>query len=172
MSILKPEVNEKDHAQGPESASIEIVEFGDYECPHCGEAYPVIKKIQKIFGNQIRFVFRNFPLSESHAYAYPAALASEAAAVQNKFWEMHDAIFENQNRINEDLFKALAKNIGLNEEAFERDIESNDIIKKVEDDFESGMRSGVNGTPSFYVNGHKFDGSVIDLFDMLKESAS
>jgi len=171
MSTLKPAVSEKDHTHGGQSASIEIVEFGDYECPHCGNAYPIVKEIEETFGDQIKFIFRNFPLQEAHPLAFPAALAAEAAAVQGKFWEMHDAIYENQYRLSEDIFAELAETIGLDLDKFKEDSESNEIQQKVEDDFESGIRSGVNGTPSFYVNGTKFDGGVMDLYEMLKESA-
>jgi len=171
MGTLKPEVSSKDHIEGSESASITIVEYGDYQCPHCAYAYPVIKEIQQTFGNQIRFVFRHFPLQESHELAFPAALAAEAATLQGKFWEMHDAIYENQYRLSEDLFEELAETIGLDVEQFQKDISADNLKEKVEDDFESGVRSGVNGTPSFYVNGTKFDGGPDELFEMLKESA-
>lgn len=170
MSTLKPEVGSQDHVQGTSSASIEIVEFGDYQCPHCGHAFPIIKEIQETFGDQIKFVFRNFPLKESHEFAFPAAIAAESAGLQNKFWEMHDAIYENQYRLADDLFEELAESIGLDLDQFNKDSESESILKKVEDDFESGIRSGVNGTPSFYVNNKKFDGGPEDLFETLKES--
>jgi len=171
-STLKPAVSDEDHVQGNSSAAIEIVEFGDYECPHCGHAYPIIKNIEQTFGNQIRFVFRNFPLSESHAYAFPAALAAEAAGLQDKFWEMHDGIYEHQDQIGEALFEDLAKSLGLDLEKFKEDVASKALKEKVESDFESGIRSGVNGTPSFYVNGEKFDGGAEDLLEMLKESTA
>jgi len=171
MSTLKPSVSEKDHVQGGESSSVEIVEFGDYECPHCGDAYPIVKEIQETFGDQIKFVFRNFPLQQAHPLAFPAAMVAEGAAAQGKFWEMHDAIFENQYRLSEEIFDELAETIGLDLDKFKEDSESDEIRQKVEDDFESGVRSGVNGTPSFYVNGTKFDGGVMDLYQMLKESA-
>lgn len=172
MSTLKPEVSSQDHIQGKESAAITIVEFGDYQCPYCGDAYPIVKEVQETFGDQIKLVFRNFPLQEAHEYAFDAALAAEAAALQDKFWEMHDAIYENQYRINGELFEELAETIGLDLEQFQKDIEADSVKQKVEGDFESGVRSGVNGTPSFYVNGTKFDGGASDLYQMLKESTS
>jgi protein-disulfide isomerase len=172
MSTLKPAVSSNDHVEGDTSAAIEIVEFGDYQCPHCGHAYPIIKEIQKTFGDQIKFIFRNFPLQEAHEYAFPAALAAEAAALQGKFWEMHDGIYENQDRIGDDLFDELAESIGLDLKKFKSDLKAPDLEARVEDDFESGIRSGVNGTPSFYVNGTKFDGGPEDLFEMLRDSAS
>ncbi|MCX2429180.1 MULTISPECIES: DsbA family protein [unclassified Pedobacter] len=171
MSTLKPAIGSSDHSEGSDSAAITIVEFGDYQCPHCAHAYPIIKEIQQAFGDQIRFVFRHFPLQESHAFAFQAALAAEAAALQGKFWEMHDAIYDNQYRLNDELFQELAETIGLDIEQFDEDINTEAVKQKVEDDFESGVRSGVNGTPSFYVNETKFDGGPEDLFEMLKENA-
>ena len=170
MSTLKPEVNNQDHVQGTESAAISIVEFGDYQCPHCGNAHPIMKEIEDAFGDQIKFVFRNFPLQESHELALPAAIAAEAAAMQGKFWEMHDALFENQYRLSDELFEELAETIGLDLDKFQKDSSLDQLKEKIENDFESGVRSGVNGTPSFYVNGTKFDGGATDLYQMLKES--
>lgn len=169
---LTPAVNEQDHVQGTNSAKVEIVEFGDYQCPYCGDAHPILQEIEDTFGEQISFVFRNFPLQNTHQYAIPAAFAAEAAGLQNKFWEMHNALFNNQHRLSTEIFDELAKSIGLDVQQFNADRESDTVRNKVEADFESGMRSGVNGTPSFYVNGEKFDGGVEDLYAMLKESTS
>ncbi|WP_316759292.1 DsbA family protein [Pedobacter aquatilis] len=171
MSILKPEISNQDHIQGADSAAISIVEFGDYQCPHCGDAHPIMKEIEDVFGSQIKFVFRNFPLQSSHELALPAAIAAEAAAMQGKFWEMHDALFENQYRLSEALFDELAETIDLDLDKFQKDSLLKELTEKIENDFESGVRSGVNGTPSFYVNGTKFDGGATDLYQMLKESA-
>ncbi len=168
---LKPEISIKDHIQGNENASVTVVEFGDYQCPHCGAAYPIIKEIQEAFGDQVSFVFRNFPLSESHQYATIAAQAAEAAAIQGKFWEMHDAIYEQQNNLDEDFLIKLSKELGLDTDQFKQDLATDTVKEKVEDDFESGIRSGVNGTPTFFVNGERFDGGATDLYEMLKESA-
>jgi len=170
MSNLKPEVGSQDHAQGGKSAAITIVEFGDYQCPHCGNAHPILKEIEETFGDQVNFVFRNFPLKEIHELALPAAVAAEAAGLQGKYWEMHDALFDNQYRLSEDLFDELAETIGLDVEKFRSDSAADTVKEKIDDDFESGVRSGVNGTPSFYVNGTKFDGGVTDLYQMLQES--
>src|SRR5450432_592959 len=167
---LKPPVSEKDHREGTEAATIELVEYGDYQCPHCGAAYPVIKKIQKAFGKQILFVFRNFPLAEIHSDAMAAAIASEAAALQNKFWQMHDIIFENQESLDEESLYKMAASIGLDLKKFKKDILREDLKAKVDADFESGVRSGVNGTPSFFINGNKFDGGATDLYNMLKQN--
>ncbi|QPH41025.1 DsbA family protein [Pedobacter endophyticus] len=170
MSNLKPEVGSQDHAQGGKSAAITIVEFGDYQCPHCGNAHPILKEIEETFGDQVNFVFRNFPLQEIHELALPAAIAAEAAGLQGKYWEMHDALFDNQYRLSEDLFDELAETIGLDPEKFRSDSAADTVKEKIDNDFESGVRSGVNGTPSFYVNGTKFDGGATDLYQMLQES--
>jgi len=170
-SHLKPPVNEKDHSEGTAGATIELVEYGDYQCPHCGAAYSIIKKIQKTFAPQISFVFRNFPLSEIHPFAVAAAIAAEAAGMQLKFWEMHDMIFENQSSLNSRGLQKMAAAIGLDMEVFESDLQLEVLQAKVEADFESGVRSGVNGTPSFFINGNKFDGGANDLYNMLLETS-
>jgi protein-disulfide isomerase len=167
MMSLKPTVSNADHAQGNMDADLVIVEYGDYQCPYCGAAYPILKKLMSQFGDQIKFVFRNFPLSEMHQYARAAALAAEAAGLQGKFWEMHDAIYENQRALNEMLLMKLAEKLKLNIPQFEEDIKSSTLAEKVDADFESGVMSGVNGTPSFYVNGKKFDGGAEDLLQLI-----
>ncbi len=167
---LKPGVGPADHKQGAEQASIQIVEYGDYECPHCGAAQPIIKEIEETFGSQILFVFRNFPLQETHPLAMLAAQVAEAAGKQGKFWEMHDAIYDRQSQLDEDMLLSLGAEIGLDTDLFEQDVADSRIREKIESDFESGVRSGVNGTPSFFVNGQKFDGGATDLYAMLEES--
>ncbi|MEO6330473.1 MAG: thioredoxin domain-containing protein [Ginsengibacter sp.] len=158
MPQLKPAVNSNDHILGSMNAPIELVEYGDYQCPHCGRAYPIIKNIQKKLGDNLKFVFRNFPLSEIHPNAVNAAVAAEAASQQNKFWEMHGIIYENQQHLSDvDLVRYAAK-IALNLEQFKLDFETPQFLEKTELDFESGVRSGVNGTPSFFINGEKYDG--------------
>jgi protein-disulfide isomerase len=159
MSKLRTAVNSQDHIQGNAHAPIELVEYGDYQCPHCGHAYPIIKSIQKKMGDKLKFVFRNFPLSEVHPNAVNAAVASEAAAVQNKFWEMHDHLFEYQSRLDDESLVKYAGQVKLNVEQFEDDFGRPELIQKVDTDFESGVRSGVNGTPSFFINGEKYNNS-------------
>src|SRR4029077_9150426 len=105
-------VSERDHRQGPDSAPLTLVEYGDYQCPYCGAAYPVVKRLQKKMGKNLRFVFRNFPLTQAHPYAMVAAEAAEAAALQGKFWEMHDLLFEQQRSLSPDVIPQWAKNIG------------------------------------------------------------
>ncbi|MFC3161248.1 Protein-disulfide isomerase [Chryseobacterium arachidis] len=168
---LKPSVSTTDHAQGNDNADLVIVEYGDYQCPYCGAAYPVLKELMKEFGSQVKFVFRNFPLSEMHQYARPAAIAAEAANLQGKFWEMHDAIYENQGSLNELFLFELAEKIGLNISQFKEDIQKTELEEKVDSDLESGIVSGVNGTPSFFVNGNKFNGGAQDLIELIRENA-
>ena len=158
MAQLNPPVNSKDHIQGKNTAPLELVEYGDYQCPHCGHAYPIIKNIQQSLGADLKFVFRNFPLSESHPDAFNAAVAAEAAELQQKFWDMHDIIYENQQELSVESLFLYAKTIGLDLKRFKNDIQKNLLAAKVEKDFESGVRSGVNGTPSFFINGKKYNG--------------
>jgi len=158
MSQLKPPVDKNDHTEGLPNAPITLVEFGDFECPHCGAAYPVIKEIQKAFKKQLRFVFRPFPLSNVHPHALQAAAAAEAADRQHRFWPMHDMLFENQDRLDRRSLVAYAKALELDLEQFNKDIDDPRIAGKIEASFESGVRSGVNGTPSFYINGSKYNG--------------
>jgi protein-disulfide isomerase len=153
---LRVPVSEKDHMQGNLNAPVELVEYGDYQCPHCGRAYPIVKNIQEKFGNHLKFVFRNFPLTKVHPQAKIASVATEAAARQGRFWEMHDIIFENQKRLHNTAIMEYASQIGLDPERFKQDLEDAELIKKVESDFENGLRSGVNATPTFFVNGEKY----------------
>ncbi len=134
MSGLAPAVSEADHRQGPDEAPVTLVEYGDYECPHCGRAYPIVKEVQKILGRRMRFVFRNFPLAETHPHAARAAAAAEAAAVQ------------------------YAKKLGLDVERVKKELEAGTHAARVRADFRSGVRSGVNGTPTFFINGRRLDG--------------
>ncbi len=168
---LRPAVDNNDHTTGNSAAVLEIVEFGDYQCPHCGAAHPVIKEMLEEYGDGIKFVFRNFPLSQIHPLARPAALAAEAAAMQGMFWEMHDAIFDRQRELRDGFLMRQAAELGLDENQFLDDSGSVDLNDRVDRDFESGMRSGVSGTPTFFVNGHKFEGSAAMLLDMVKSNA-
>jgi protein-disulfide isomerase len=158
MIDLTPAVNSNDHICGNIHAPLELVEYGDYECPFCGRAYPIVKKIQEKLGQDLRFIFRNFPLRKIHPNAYPAAVATEAAALQGKFWEMHDVIFENQKTLGPDQILVFANSLGLDMERFQKDILDESLFLKARKDFESGMKSGVNRTPTFFVNGKKFNG--------------
>ena len=149
----------RDHILGPDTAPITLVEYGDYECPYCGQAYPIIKQIQDYFGDNLRFVFRNFPLSQVHPHAQRVAEVAEEAADQNKFWNMHDYLYEHQQALDDNHLEKYAKIIGLDLERFNKDMENHIHVPRIREDFLSGIQSGVNGTPSFYINGTRYDGS-------------
>lgn len=171
---LKPPVGEHDQQTGKPDTKTTIVEYGDYQCPHCGHAHPLIKRLLKEHGDRFRFVFRNFPLQEIHPAAYMAALAAEAAGRQGKFWEMHDMIFENQQNLHGHSFLDFAEALQLNMPQFAADWKSEAISAKVENDFESGIRSGVNGTPTFFLNGERYneyDGTYESLAEAVTQSA-
>src|SRR5919205_2489985 len=146
MAQLRTIVGPEDHAQGPIDAPITLVEYGDYECPHCGHAYPIVKQVQQEFGDDLRFVFRNFPLANAHPHAELAAEAAEAAGAQGKFWEMHDWLFENQEDLSAANIVEGARELGLDAKRLAKDIESRKYQEKVRRDFSGGVRSGVNGT--------------------------
>lgn len=173
MSKLRTPVGQHDHILGKTSAEITLVEYGDYECSHCGHAYPLIKKLMKEFSNELLFVFRNFPMQESHPYAMIAAKAAEAAGLQDKFWEMHDLLYEHQDELAENNLVYFAETLNLDIDKFENDLKSQNILSKVESDFESGVRSGVNGTPTFFINDKRlnnYDESYKSLADAVRNA--
>jgi protein-disulfide isomerase len=151
-------VTERDHASGPADAPVTLVQYGDYECPYCGKAYPVVKEIQERLGARLRFVFRNFPLNTIHEHAGVAAQAAEAAAAQGKFWEMHDILYEHQEELADRDLREYALRVGLEIYRFDADLSGEKFAKKVRDDFRGGVRSGVNGTPTFFINGLRYNG--------------
>lgn len=157
MSLVIP-VGKDDHVLGPADAPVTLVEYGDYQCPACAAAHPMVKVILKILGAKLRFVFRNMPPSAIHPYAELAAEAAEAAAAQGKFWEMHDALYEHQDELGPDLLATLAKRLRLDTSRFEGDLVSRRFRDHVKRDFMGGVRSGVNGTPTFFVDGTRYDG--------------
>ena len=169
---LQLAVNGYDHKQGDVNAPLVMVEYGDYECPYCGEAYPIVKKLQNYFGEKLLFVFRNFPLTEIHPYALGAATAAEAASFQNKFWRVHDTLFENQNDLSHEKLLAYARKLGLDVKQLAKDMTSYEIGQKIEKDLEGGARSGVNGTPTFFINGKRHNGyfGYEELKDALEQS--
>jgi len=152
-------VGQRDHIQGLDTAPVTLVEYGDYECPYCGDAYPIIKQVQKNLGNKLRFIFRNFPITQIHAHAQHAAEAAEAAAAQNKFWEMHDYLYEHQQALDDNHLEKYASRLGLDMTQFNHDMASHAYAQRVREDFLSGVRGGVNGTPTFYINGIRYNGS-------------
>ena len=155
---LKNAVSERDQKEGNESAILTLVEYGDYQCPHCGAAFPVIKKLQSHFKNDLLFVFRNFPLAEMHPFAMSAAVVAEACGLQNKFWPVHDVIFKYQHQLSTQQLLKWAEEAGVDLNKLEKDMRSDIVTSKVESDFEGGIRSGVNGTPSFFINEQRYDG--------------
>ncbi|GAA3751644.1 DsbA family protein [Terriglobus aquaticus] len=158
MADLKVPVGNDDHCAGDESAAVTLVEYGDFQCPDCGVAYPIVKQLQKHFGDDLRFVYRNFPLP-MHEFAETAAEAAEFAGSKGKYWEMHDALFEHQEEFSETFFGDLAEQVDLNPAALSRALENESFEDKIEDDVNSGEQSGVHGTPTFFINGKLHDDS-------------
>jgi protein-disulfide isomerase len=150
---------DRDHIQGSAAAPVTLVEYGDYECPYCGEAYPIVKAVQERMGPQLRFAFRNFPISTSHPHAEQAAEAAEAASAQGRFWEMHDHLYENQRNLLNDDLHSYAVALDLDTDLFDKQLVEHVYADRVHDDFMSGVRSGVNGTPTFFINGLRHDDS-------------
>lgn len=159
MTLLKVPVTPEDHIQGPDDAYITLVEYGDYECPFCGKTYHTIKQMQKHFGKQMRFVFRNFPLTEVYPHAEIAAETAEFAATYDHFWEMHDFIYENQTQLNLPCLLGLAETLHLSIKELKLAIVNKTYEPKIRNDFLGGVRSGVNGTPTFFINEHRYTGS-------------
>jgi protein-disulfide isomerase len=159
---LTPEVGDADHVQGHSDAPVTLVEYGDYECPYCGMAYPIVKRLQARLGDRLRFVFRNFPLGDAHPHADAAAELAEAAALQGKFWEMHDMLYEHQRALRPAELERYARNLGLDFDALEVAMRSGTPGMRVRADYMGGVRSGVNGTPTFFINGRRFEGDWRD----------
>ncbi len=143
---------------GPEDAPITLVEYGDYECPYCAAVLPIVKRLESELESRLRFVFRHFPQNTVHPQAGVAAQAAEAAAAQGKFWEMHDLLFENQADLAEKDFTHFALKLGLEVYRFQSDLEREVYAPRVAEDFRSGLRSGVTGTPGIFINGVRYDG--------------
>jgi protein-disulfide isomerase len=157
---LSVAISKSDHAQGPEDALVTLVEYGDYQCPYCADVHSMIQSIAKKMVGQLRFVFRHMPLIEMHPYAQYAAEAAEAAGAQGKFWEMHDAIYQKQSELGSDLMYTLAHMLKLDMPRFEADLDARRNRPRVKRDFMGGMRSGVAATPTFFINGKRYDGAL------------
>ncbi|HJV52328.1 MAG TPA: DsbA family protein [Noviherbaspirillum sp.] len=159
-------VSADDHIQGHANAPVTLVEYGDYQCPACGMAYPLIKRIQRESGSYLRFVFRNFPLTNVHPLAHPAAQCAEAAASVSKFWPMHDWLYENQeawSAYGAEGLEAGLQALGIDESAVARAMRGPKIDGRIHADFMGGVRSGVNGTPCFFINGYRYEGDFGEL---------
>lgn len=167
-------VGDRDHIAGPHDAPVTLVEYGDYECPYCKMAFPIVRAAQRALGREMRFVFRNFPLKEIHPHADHAAQAAEAAAEEGKFWEMHDSIFEHQDALEDEQLVEYAKAVGVDSARVAEVLAQNAYAARVREDFRSGVRSGVNGTPTFFINGDRYNGPWADekrFIAALKEAA-
>jgi protein-disulfide isomerase len=159
----------RDHIQGPLDAPSMLVEYGDYQCPYCGEAYPVVKAIQQRLGKRLCFAFRNFPLTNAHPYAEHAAEAAEAAGAQGRFWEMHDLLYENQDALEDENLSGYAAALGLDANRLMREVKAHAHAARIAEDFRSGARHDVNGTPTFFINGVRYNGapSITELLAAL-----
>lgn len=151
-------LNDHDHSTGRADAPIILLEYGDFECDSCLRAYPIVKRIREQFGDDLRFVWRNFPIVETHPHAERAAEAAESAATQGKFWEMHDTLFEHQPEFEDAQLKMYAKETGCDEEQFDRDLAERTHLQHIRQDYQSGLDSGVSGTPTFFINGKRHEG--------------
>jgi protein-disulfide isomerase len=157
--LVLPVREEREHIRGPKKAQVTRVEYGDFECPFCGQAHPVMEAVQRRMGKQMRFVFSHFPLVNAHPHAEAAAEAAEAAGAQHRFWEMHDLLFEHQDALEDGDLLAYAQTVPLDIERFVAEMGAGIHAPRVREDFLGGVRSGVNGTPSFFINGEKHAGS-------------
>ncbi len=158
MTPLRIGIGPGDHADGPRDAPIQLLEYGDYECPHCGRAYPEVEEVRRALSGRLLFVYRHFPLTQVHPHAMLAAEAAEAAGAQGRFWEMHGVLFENQHALEPQDLVAYADALALEPDRFTEDLEEHRFEGKVRRDLLSGARTGVNGTPTFFVNGYRHDG--------------
>jgi protein-disulfide isomerase len=162
---LASPVGEHDHFLGSPSAPVTLVEYGDFECPHCGQAYPAVREIRESLGDRLRLVFRNFPLATIHSHAQNAAEAAEAAGSQRLFWQMHDALFEHQTRLTDRHLRLYASQSGLDMDRFNREMAAHAWAHAVREHFIGGVRSGINRTPAFFINGVRHTG-LIDVLSL------
>jgi protein-disulfide isomerase len=159
-TLTLPVSNKRDHVQGRSNGPVTLVEYGDYECPYCGQTYPIVREIQNQLKRHLRFVFRNFPLVQVHPHAQQAAEAAEAAGGQKKFWQMHDILYENQQALDHYHLIEYANMLDLDIEKFNNDLLGHKYAEHIHEDFVSGVRSGVNGTPTFFINGIRYNGPL------------
>jgi protein-disulfide isomerase len=159
VELAVPVSPERDHIRGPASARVTLLEYGDYECPYCSAAHVIVNQVQTELQSQMRFAFRHFPLIAVHPHAQTAAESAEAAATQGRFWRMHDELFVSERPLSSSTVIAAAARIGLNMSAFQDELGRHLHARRVRDDFMSGVRSGVKGTPTFYINSVRYDGA-------------
>jgi protein-disulfide isomerase len=173
-STLKLPIAERDHLRGAADAPVTLVEYGDFECPHCAIAHGIIEEVLNEAGPIVRFCYRHFPLSNMHPHAAIAAQATEAAGVQGKFWEMHDVLFLNQDALDPDDLIGYAEALGLDVDRFMDEMEREVYAERMQEDVEGGRRSGVHGTPTFFINGTRWDGprEVSFILAAIREAAA
>jgi len=157
--LLVP-VTAADHIQGPPNAPVVLVEYGDYECPYCLNAWPILRQLRERLGDRLALVFRHFPQSSIHPKASAAAQAAEAAAAQGKFWEMHDLLFGHQQELDFPDLTHLALQLGLEVYRFQADLERPSHVSRIRENTAGGARSGVRGTPTFFINGCLYKGAI------------
>ena len=164
----------RDHIQGAIDAPIALLEYGDYECPFCGEVQPIVKEIQRRLADDLCFAFRHFPLTNVHPHAEHAAEAAEAAGEQGRFWEMHETLFANQRALDDESLAEYAAALGLDEVRLINEVISGAHSERIRNDFKTGVRAGVNGTPCFFINGQRYDGArgFESLLSALSQSAT
>jgi protein-disulfide isomerase len=171
---LTPPLGGRDHTIGPADAPVTLVEYGDYECPYCGMAHPIVASILERMGDSIRFAFRHFPLTQLHPHAQHAAEIAEAAGLRGKFWDMHDMLYQNQDALEDEDLISYAAQLGIGPDWAAQALATHTFAGKVREDFTSGVRSGVNGTPTFFINGVRHDGPWDEpaLMEALQSAAS
>lgn len=157
MSTLHPPVGSTDHVAGASNPVVTIVEYGDYQCPYCRQAYPVVKQLLADHADQVRLVFRNFPLTDLHPEALNAAVVAEFAAEGGKFWQAHDLLYQHQNRLGRELYTEIVTELGLSLDGLKQTLTDQRLVPAIQQQVDDGIRSGVNGTPCFFVNGTRFD---------------
>ncbi|MEV4756393.1 DsbA family protein [Micromonospora sp. NPDC049559] len=159
VSRLRVPVTDEDHIRGPADAAVTLVEYGDFQCPHCGAAYASVREVLRQRGTTVRLVFRHFPIVNVHPYAESAAEVSEAAGARDRFWEMHDWLFEHQDQLDPVHLSLGVQQLGLPVDPIGEEVRAHRHLDRVRRDFVGGIRSGVNGIPTFFVNGVRHDGS-------------
>jgi protein-disulfide isomerase len=158
-AFLSIPVSPDDHSSGPLDAKLTVVEYGDYQCPYCGQAYPIVEKLRTVFADSMRFIFRNLPLADVHPNAEAAAEVAEAVGLQGRFWEIHEHLYENQNDLSATALLRYVEEVGADVKLATKVIADGVPRQRVESDFEGAIRSGANGTPTFFINGERYDGS-------------
>ena len=168
MSHLRIPVSDQDHSVGPVDAPLTLVEYGDYQCPYCGEAFPVIKDLLTQYDGKIRFIFRNFPIAEIHPEAVDAAFVAEFASAHGKFWQAHDLLYQNQRDLGPQLYERICAALGLSPSDLQKAAQQNTYSARIKADEDGGIRSGVNGTPTFFLNGAIVEAGTAGLAEAIR----